>query len=85
MAEAVHPVPEKAVLADFRHAKTTSAGTSGKKQHNNVRKKKKKKESYDKINRSAAPKQKLAKEKNECCHIERSERSRHTRLGFCNY
>lgn len=34
LAESVHPVPEKAVLSDFRHAKTTGAGTSGKKQQN---------------------------------------------------
>lgn len=34
--ESVHPVPEKAVLADFRHAKTARAGTSGKKQNKKI-------------------------------------------------
>ncbi len=52
LAERVHPVPEKAVHADFRHAKTTRAGTSGKKT-------KGKKESCNKINENARQKQKL--------------------------
>lgn len=50
MAECVHPVPEKAVLADFRHAKTTNAGTSGKKIKQNTTKPKRKKKSSNKIN-----------------------------------
>lgn len=41
LAESVHPVPEKAVLADFRHAKTTRSDTSGKKQNKTKLKKKK--------------------------------------------
>lgn len=38
LAESVHPVPEKAVLADFRHAKTTRSDTSGKKQNKEEKK-----------------------------------------------
>lgn len=46
LAEAAHPVPEKAVLTDFRHAKTTGARVSGKQQN------KKRKKAYDKVNES---------------------------------
>lgn len=71
LAESVHPVPEKAVLVDFRHAKTTS----GKKQKQ-TRKKKAATKSTKILHQN-----KNCKTENERCHIEMIHKGgRHTRL-----
>lgn len=54
LAESVHPVPEKAVLVDFRHAKTTS----GKKQKQ-IRKKKLQKNQLKSSTKTKTVKQKM--------------------------
>lgn len=68
LAESVHPIPEKAVLVDFRHAKTTS----GKKQ---TRKKTATKST------KILHQNKNCKRENERHHIEMIHKGgRHTRL-----
>lgn len=55
LAEASHPVPEKAALVDCRHAKTARARASGKQQKQKKRKRERK--GYDKINQMKTVKQ----------------------------
>lgn len=80
LAEAAHPVPEKAVLTDFRHAKTTGAGVGGKQQN------KKRKKGYDKVNGEPLVKHENCKTDNEYCHSAMIHKGgRHTRPCFCYY
>lgn len=56
LAEASHPVPEKAALVDCRHAKTARARASGK-QQKQKKKERKREKGYDKINQMKTVKQ----------------------------
>lgn len=81
LAESVHPVPEKVVLADFRHAKTTRSGTSGK---NKTKPTAKKKLQQNQLKCSS--KTETVKEKMNIVTLRWFTEEAGTRdSGFCNY